>query len=87
MLPRVRPPVPPAPVLAAAPPASADGSPGRYNLLSLERRVEERGAEFPDRVEEWSSYLFFLRDYASPDGVVPASFDWLIQDTFGELVD
>lgn len=77
----------PAPVLAAAPPLSVDGSPGRYNLLSLERIVEERGAEFPDRVEEWSSYLFFLRDHASADGAVPPSFDWLIQDTFGELVD
>ncbi len=42
--------------------------------------------EFPERVDEWSSYLYFLREYAEPDGSVPASFDGLIQNTFAELV-
>jgi len=59
---------------------------GHWNLVELERLVEERGSEFPDRMDEWSSYLFFLRDYAEPDGSVPASFDWLIEDEFAELV-
>jgi hypothetical protein len=85
---RPAPPPEPVPAPAALPqPASGevDGE-GAYNLLALERLVEERGGEFPDRVEEWTSYLFFLREYASSDGTVPASFDWLIQDTFSELV-
>jgi Chain length determinant protein len=69
----------------AAPGTAAAGD-GAYNLLALERLVEERGREFPDRVEEWTSYLFFLRDYAASDGTVPASFDRLIQDTFADLV-
>ena len=54
--------------------------------MVLERLVNDRGDEFPDRRDEWSSYLFFLREYAEPDGSVPASFDWLIQETFSELV-
>ncbi len=75
----------PSPAPPAAPATAGRGN-GTYNLTALERLVEERGAEFPDRVEEWTSYLFFLRDYAAADGSVPAGFDWLIQDTFRELV-
>ena len=62
------------------------GKDGAYNLLRLERLVDERRGEFPDRAEEWSSYLYFLREYAAPDGSVPASFDTLIEATFAELV-
>jgi capsular polysaccharide biosynthesis protein len=85
----------PAPVEAApaapvaAPPAAGpavDENSGRWNLLVLERLINDRAQEFPDRVDEWSSYLYFLREYAEPDGSVPASFDWLIADTFGDLV-
>jgi hypothetical protein len=75
----------------AAPPAEArvagdDGVRGHWNLLVLERLVNDRGEDFPDKREEWVSYLYLLREYAEPDGTVPASFDWLIQDTFAELV-
>ncbi len=52
----------------------------------LERLVAGRVAEFPDKRDEWISYLYFLREYAEPDGTIPSSFDWLIQDTFAELV-
>ena len=58
---------------------------GRYNLVTLEGLVEHRSREFPDRAEEWTSYLFFLRDYAAPDGSLPDSFDALISDTFSNL--
>jgi hypothetical protein len=59
---------------------------GAYNLVTLERLVNEHGGEFPGRMEEWTSYLYLLREYAAADGSVPAGFDWLIQETFGELV-
>jgi hypothetical protein len=68
---------PAAPVLAPA---------GAWNLVALERLVAERGPEFPDRVEEWRAYLFFLRQHASPEGVLPPSFDSLVGETFRELV-
>ena len=77
--PAAAPPPPPAP--AAEPAAN-----GRYNLVTLEKLVEAKQHEFPDRAADWVSYLYFLREYAAADGTVPASFDWLIQDTFAELV-
>ena len=59
--------------------------PGQWNLNELARLVEERGQEHPDRQDEWQSYLFFLRSYAEPDGTIPASFDWLIEEQFAAL--
>ena len=59
---------------------------GHYNLVNLEGLVERRRGEFPDQAEAWTSYLFFLRDYAAPDGSLPDSFDALISDTFSELL-
>ena len=80
-------PPPPVPAAAAGPPAPpAPAGGGRWNLFALQRLVDERGGEYPDRFEEWASYLYFLREYAEPDGTVPASFDWLIEETFTELV-
>jgi capsular polysaccharide biosynthesis protein len=68
-------------------PAAEENGASRWNLVHLERLVQEHGGEYPDRLDEWSAYLFFLRDYAQPDGTVPASFDWLIAETFAELVE
>jgi hypothetical protein len=59
---------------------------GHYNLVTLEGLVEHHSGEFPDRAEEWTSYLFFLRDYAAPDGSLPDSFDALISDTFSDVL-
>jgi len=69
-----------------APPRAGNGVRGSYNLVTLEQLVDERGSAFPERLEEWSSYLYFLREYAAADGAVPASFDGLIHDTFEELL-
>ncbi len=69
-----------------APPAAAPDTPGRWNVLALDRLVEQRGRDFPDRVEEWTSYLYSLRAYAAPDGSLPPSFDSLIKETFGDLI-
>ena len=78
-------PATPAPQTPAAPVADA-APPGRWNVHQLESLVNERGREFPDRAEEWTSYLYSLRAYASSDGSLPSSFDALIAETFGELV-
>lgn len=80
-------PAPPEPQPAPKPPAAipqADG--GAYNLTALERLVEERGSAHPERAEEWSSYLYFLRDHAAADGSLPVSFDALVEETFGPLL-
>jgi capsular polysaccharide biosynthesis protein len=68
---------------APAEPAAIGGA---YNLSVLERLVAERGREFPDRLHEWESTVFFLRDYAESNGALPDSFDWLVQDTFAPLL-
>ena len=64
----------------------AEETSGTWNLLVLERLVNDRGAAFPEKRDEWVSTLYFLREYAEPDGTVSSSFDGLIQDTFAELV-
>jgi subunit length determinant Wzz-like protein len=71
---------------APAAPAPAE-VPGAFDLARLERLVAERGPAHPGRLDEWESTLFFLRDYAGPDGTVPGTFDWLIEDTFAPLLD
>jgi capsular polysaccharide biosynthesis protein len=73
------------PAAADARPSAPPSGNGYYNLLALERLVAQKGGQFPDRLDEWSSYLFFLRDHASPDGSIAASFDWLIEETFADL--
>jgi hypothetical protein len=75
----------PAPVPAGAAPAAAV-DPGPWNLNDLQRLVVQHSPEYPERVDEWESYLFLLRDYADANGRVPSQFDWLIEDTFRELV-
>ena len=68
------------------PPAAPGLAGGAWNLGVLERLVAERESEFPERVDEWRNYLFFLRQHASPDGALPPSFDALVDETFRELV-
>jgi capsular polysaccharide biosynthesis protein len=68
------------------PPPVTNGAAGTYTLTDREDLVTRRGNEHPEKLEEWQSYLFFLRDYATSDGRIPASFDWLIADTFSDLL-
>lgn len=60
---------------------------GLWNLHALEELVGTLGAEFPDRVEDWSFYLASLRDHAAADGTLPPSFDTLVDEVFGDLLD
>ena len=57
-----------------------------FNLIELEHLVAVRAKEFPDREVEWTSYLFFLRDYSDVDGALPETFDYLVEDVFAELI-
>lgn len=76
------PPLPPAP--PPEPPA-VDG-PRPWNLWDLERIAREQAAGDAARDEERSFLLMYLRDFAAPDGLLPAEFDALVRDSFGAAV-
>jgi capsular polysaccharide biosynthesis protein len=77
----------PAPAPEPEPVAATVAEPGDWNLHELDRLVRERSGEFPERAEEWEIYLESIRDYAGPDGRLPATLDWLVWDTFGDLLE
>lgn len=56
--------------------------PGIWNLHELERRVPVASGE---RRDELISTLAALREYADYEGNLPAAFDGLVADVFGEL--
>jgi hypothetical protein len=68
-----------------APEVAARGSGRGWDLHVLERLVQEQGRADPAALEEWSAYLFFLREHADHDGILPSTFDPLIADVFGDL--
>ncbi len=73
--------------LAAMPePEPEPGEPGAWRIEELERLVSDRGSQYPDKIEEWRYYVHFLREQAAPDGTLPASFDYLIDETFAEIL-
>jgi hypothetical protein len=61
--------------------------PGMWDLETLERLVDHSGDRHADRIDEWRYYLLYLRGHASPDGRLPASFDWLVAEVFAELLE
>jgi DNA repair exonuclease SbcCD ATPase subunit len=64
--------------------APAEPSAGEWSLEILERLVRERATKAPERADEWNAYLFTLRPYASAEGILPASFDSVVWEVFGE---
>jgi len=59
---------------------------GEWTLPALEALTRERSESAPPgQREEWSTYLFFLREHAAADGALPSSFDQLVNDVFGPL--
>jgi hypothetical protein len=69
----------PVPVAATSPEQRAE-----WTIDQLEHYISTNADRFPERVEEWRTYLFFLREHASIDGTLPATFDSLIADVFGQ---
>lgn len=60
---------------------------GRWTLQGLEALTRERTAAgaASGQQDEWSTYLFFLREHADADGALPPAFDQLVNDVFGPL--
>ena len=66
--------------------ATAPQHAGGWSLPALEALTRERsGSASPEQREEWSTYLFFLREHAAADGALPSSFEQLVNDVFGPL--
>jgi hypothetical protein len=59
--------------------------PREWNLWEIERLVRAQTGDDP-RGEEWGFLLVHLREFATPDGVLPVEFDDLVRESFGELV-
>ncbi len=75
----------PPPVEEPAVPQPAAPGEGGWTIEALERLVGEHRDASPERVEEWDTYLFLLRGHAAIDGSIPANFDSLIDEIFGDI--
>jgi hypothetical protein len=81
------PPPRPEPTLEPIPEPTAPVRAGAWNLEDLQRLVDAETGAAPEQMEEWRTYLFFLREHATHEGALPRSLDPLISDVFAELVD
>jgi hypothetical protein len=59
---------------------------GTWNLNELQAAVDAYADPTPEQAENWRTYLYFVREHASPDGTLPRSLDPLIADVFAEIV-
>ena len=73
----------PARVVAFLP---ANEGPREWNLWELERAARDHATDDVVRNEERSYLLMYLREFAGPDGVLPADFDGLVRDAFGDVL-
>jgi hypothetical protein len=76
----------PEPVQAAVSTLPLPVEPQEWNLWEIERLVRDASGADPVRDEELSYLLHYLREFASPDGVLPVDFDALVRESFGEIV-
>jgi hypothetical protein len=67
-------------------PVAAAATPRQWNMLDLEQLVREHAGRDPIADEQRTFLLVYLRDFAGPDGLLPADFDDLVRQSFGELV-
>jgi outer membrane biosynthesis protein TonB len=62
------------------------GGPREWNLWELERVTRDHATDDVAQNEERSYLLMYLREFAGPDGTLPADFDGLVRDAFGDLL-
>jgi outer membrane biosynthesis protein TonB len=60
--------------------------PREWNLWELERATRDHASDDIARNEERAYLLMYLREFAGPDGTLPADFDGLVRDAFGDLL-
>ena len=74
------------PPAAALPPPAAPVDLREWNVWDLERMARDGAGADVARDEERSFLLMYLREFAGPDGLLPADFDALVRDSFGDLL-
>ena len=62
------------------------GVPREWNLWELERLTRDHATDDVAQNEERTYLLMYLREFAGPDGTLPADFDGLVRDAFGDLL-
>ena len=72
---------------AVVPLAPRRVEPREWNLWELERIVREQSGTDVARDEERSFLLMYLREFASPDGLLPVDFDAVVRESFGDTLD
>jgi hypothetical protein len=63
------------------------GVPQQWNLWELERIARASSGSDAARDEERSFLLMYLREFADADGVLPTSFDAIVRESFGDVLD
>ena len=63
------------------------GVPQQWNLWELERVARDQSGADAIRDEERTFLLMYLREFAGADGVLPTSFDGIVRETFGDVLD
>jgi hypothetical protein len=58
------------------------GQPMQWNIWNLERIAREQAGDN----DELGFIVTYLRDYASPEGLLPLNFDSLVRESFGDLL-
>jgi hypothetical protein len=77
----------PEPVAAVVPLAPRRAEPREWNIWELERLVRAHSGADVARDEERSYLLMYLREFANPEGHLPADFDGVVRETFGDELD
>lgn len=67
--------------------ASRRPGPHEWNLWELERIARDSAGDDVIRDEERTFLLMYLREFASPEGVLPADFDAVVRESFGDVLD
>jgi len=60
--------------------------PREWNLWELERATRDHATDDIAKNEERAYLLMYLREFAGSDGTLPADFDGLVRDAFGDLL-
>lgn len=57
-----------------------------WNVWELERVARDNATDDVAKNEERAYLLMYLREFAGSDGTLPADFDGLVRDAFGDLL-